>query len=57
MKYRHLQRIAEREQRRRSAEQREFLASEVARALWEHLDAREQARWKALDALLQGNEC
>jgi hypothetical protein len=56
VRYRHLQRVAEREQRRANAEQQEIRASEVALALWECLDTREQARWIALNALLEGNE-
>jgi hypothetical protein len=56
VRYRHQQRIAEREQRRRNAEQREIRAIEVARALWEGLDERERARWLALHALLDDNE-
>jgi hypothetical protein len=53
MRYRHLQLIAEREQRR--AEQRRLHASEVARVLWESLDARQRHRWVALNALLEDN--
>jgi hypothetical protein len=50
VRYRHLQRIAEREQRRQSA--RISRQSEVARVLWDSLDTRQQARWIALNALL-----
>jgi hypothetical protein len=56
VRYRHLQRIAEREQRRQNVEQQRIVASEVARAFWECLDAREQARWIALEALLEEND-
>jgi len=56
VRYRHLQRIAERQQRRWSAEQRQILQNDTLRAFWEGLDAREQARWTALDALLDENE-
>lgn len=49
MRYRHLQRIAEREARlARPARD----AGELERALWAGLDAGERSRWAALNSLL-----
>lgn len=49
MRYRHLQRIAEREARRARAARD---AGELERALWAGLDAGERNRWAALNSLL-----
>jgi len=49
MRYRHLQRIAEREARLARAARD---AGELERALWAGLDAGERNRWAALNSLL-----
>jgi hypothetical protein len=50
MRYRHLQRIAEREARLARAARD---AGELERALWAGLDAGERSRWAALNSLLE----
>jgi hypothetical protein len=53
MRYRHLQRMAEREARAGKAAQRAGEAQNLEQRLWSSLDAGERSRWTALCTLLE----